>query len=132
MSNYYNKKRVFISFDFDNDQNLRDFLIGQSKNDGSPFYMEDWSVKIPWNQSEWKEKCFVKIKRCDLVIVMVGEKTASCSGVNAEILMAKKAGIPVVGLQGYSSKNHRKPNGLEGYYIWTWENVKEIVEKHSK
>ena len=79
-----NKPKVFISFDFDNDQFLRDSLIGQCKHDDTPFDMEDWSVKEPWNQDEWKERCLTKIKRCDLVIVMVGEKTANCSGVKAE------------------------------------------------
>lgn len=121
------KKRVFISFDFDNDQFLRDSLVGQAKNNGSPFDMEDWSVKEPWNQSEWKEKCLTKIKRCDLVIVMVGEKTSKCSGVIAEIGMAKEAGVPVVGIRGYKDKDCPQPDGLEGYYRWTWDNVKSLV-----
>ena len=122
-----NKPKVFISFDFDNDQFLRDSLIGQCKNEGTPFDMEDWSVKEPWAQDEWKERCLTKIKRCDLVIVMVGEKTANCSGVKAEIKMAKEAKVPVVGLRGYQNKECPKPEGLEGYYKWTWENVKALV-----
>lgn len=121
------KKKVFVSFDFDNDQFLRDSFIGQAKNNGSPFDMEDWSVKEPWNQKEWKEKCLTKIKRCDLVIVMVGEKTSKCSGVIAEIDMAKEAKVPVVGIKGYKDKNCPRPDGLEGYYNWTWDNVKSLV-----
>lgn len=123
------KKRVFISFDFDNDQFLRDSLIGQCKNNGTPFDMEDWSVTEPWNQSEWKTRCLIKIKKCDLVIVMVGERTSSCSGVNAEIAMAKEAGVPVVGIKGYPDKTCPRPGGLEGYYVWTWEGVKNLVSK---
>jgi hypothetical protein len=123
----YSKPKVFISFDFDNDQFLRDSLIGQCKYDGSPFDMEDWSVKEPWNQSEWKVKCQAKISRCDLVIVMVGEKTSTCSGVNAEIEMAKSAKVPVVGIYGYKDKACPRPNGLEGCYNWTWANVKILV-----
>jgi hypothetical protein len=65
------RPRVFISFDFDNDQFLRDALIGQCKNEGTPFDMEDWSVKEPWDQGKWKQMCLIKIKKCDLVIVMV-------------------------------------------------------------
>ena len=122
-----NKPKVFISFDFDNDQFLRDSLIGQCKNEGTPFDMEDWSVKEPWNQDEWKERCLTKIKRCDLVIVMVGEKTANCSGVKAEIKMAKEAKVLVVGLRGYPNKECPRPEGLEGYYKWTWDNVKSLV-----
>lgn len=130
MNYYRTKKKVFISFDFDNDQFLRDSLIGQCKLNGTPFDMEDWSVKEPWNQSEWKEKCLSKIRRCDLVIVMVGERTHACSGVQAEIAMAKEARVHVVGLKGYPNKNCPKPDGLEGYYNWTWENVKNLVNKY--
>lgn len=126
------KKKVFISFDFDNDQFLRDSLIGQSKHNGTPFDMEDWSVKEPWNQSEWKSKCLSKIRRCDLVIVMVGEKTHTCSGVKAEIAMAKEAGVPVVGIQGYAGKVCPRPDGLEGYYKWTWDNVRDLVNSYSR
>lgn len=122
-----NKPKVFISFDFDNDQFLRDSLVGQCKNEGTPFDMEDWSVKQPWDQNEWKERCLTKIKRCDLVIVMVGEKTANCSGVKAEIKMAKEVKVPVVGLRGYPNKECPRPEGLEGYYKWTWDNVKSLV-----
>jgi len=121
------RKKVFISFDFDNDQFLRDSLIGQCKHEGTPFDMEDWSVKEPWTQGDWKERCLSKIKRCDLVIVMVGEKTSSCNGVKAEIAMAKEAGVPVVGIQGYANKTCPRPDGLAGYYNWTWENVKNLV-----
>ena len=30
-------KRVFVSFDYDYDKTLKDFLIGQAKNPDSPF-----------------------------------------------------------------------------------------------
>lgn len=122
-----NKKKCFISFDFDNDQFLRDSLIGQCKHNGTPFDMEDWSVKVPWDQQEWKQKCLTKIRKCDLVIVMVGEKTASCQGVKAEIKMAKEAGVSVVGVRGYPQKVCPKPEGLDGFYNWTWENIKNLV-----
>lgn len=122
-----NKPKVFISFDFDNDQFLRDSLIGQCKHDNTPFDMEDWSVKEPRDQKEWKEKCLTKIKRCDLVIVMVWEKTAKCSGVKAEIQIAKEAKVPVVGIRWYTDKECPRPEGLEGYYKWTRDNIKSLV-----
>ena len=36
-------RRVFVSFDFDNDKKLKDFIIGQSKLPDSPFEVSDWS-----------------------------------------------------------------------------------------
>ncbi len=121
------KKKVFISFDFDNDQFLRDSIVGQSKLEDSPFEIEDWSVKIPWDQDEWKKNCLAKIKRTSLVLVMVGEETSTCSGVKAEIKMAKEASVPAVGIKGYKDKDCPRPDGLKGYYNWTWENVKNLI-----
>ena len=40
-------KRVFISFDYDYDENLRILLVGQARNPDSPFTISDWSVKEP-------------------------------------------------------------------------------------
>ena len=38
-------KRAFISFDFDHDEDLRNLLVGQAKNPGSPFSIQDGSVR---------------------------------------------------------------------------------------
>jgi hypothetical protein len=46
------KKRVFISFDYDHDEDLRNLLIGQSRNPDSPFDMANWSVKEPMS-GDW-------------------------------------------------------------------------------
>ena len=40
-----NKVRTFISFDYDNDKNIKAMLVGQAKNPDTPFEIADWSVK---------------------------------------------------------------------------------------
>jgi len=47
------KTRVFVSFDFDNDQALKTFIIGQAKNPGSPFEVTDGSLEEAQPQGEW-------------------------------------------------------------------------------
>lgn len=130
--NYYStskkaKKKVFISFDFDNDKFLRDALVGQSKNEDSPFEIEDWSVKEPWDSDEWKNEVRKKLRRCDVVIVMVGEETYKCSGVKTEIKIANEEKLKVYGIQGYENKKCPRPDGLDGYYKWTWDNLKRLL-----
>ena len=44
-------KRAFISFDFDNDEDLRNALVGQSKMSDSPFEIADYSVKEPMDSN---------------------------------------------------------------------------------
>lgn len=55
------KARIFTSFDFDHDEDLRNFLVGQSKNPDSPFEIADWSVKEPMT-GDWKAKVRTRIK----------------------------------------------------------------------
>ena len=37
--------RVFVSFDFDHDAELRDLFVGQARNPRTPFTLANWSVK---------------------------------------------------------------------------------------
>ena len=47
------KYRIFISFAIE-DKSSRDLLVGQAKNEKSPFSFVDMSVKKPWDK-EWKK-----------------------------------------------------------------------------
>ena len=52
-------KRVFISFDFDHDEELRDALVGQARNPDSPFEIADWSVHEPFDDN-WRQRVRVR------------------------------------------------------------------------
>src|SRR5687768_2347289 len=90
------KKKVFVSFDFDNDQKLKMFLIGQSNLPDSPFGISDVSLKEAAPEHDWEVKAKSKIKSADLVIVMVGPKTHSASGVLKEVKMANELGKQII------------------------------------
>lgn len=47
------KRRVFISFDYDHDSDLKSLLVGQSKNSDSPFEITDMSIKEAVS-NDWK------------------------------------------------------------------------------
>lgn len=47
------KKHAFISFDFDNDKVLKEFIIGQSKHEASPFDVVDHSLKEHRKRIGW-------------------------------------------------------------------------------
>ena len=74
------RKRLFISFAIE-DTVYRDHLVYQVRNGRSPFDFVDMSVKEPWNEEEWKNKCRTKTKRCDCVIVLLSKNTWHSSGV---------------------------------------------------
>ncbi len=123
------KARVFTSFDFDHDEDLRNLLVGQSKNPDSPFEMADWSVKEPMT-GNWKEKVRRRIRSVDQVIVMSGEHTDTASGVSVELSIAQDEGKPYFLLHGRKDKTCRKPTSAKAtdkIYNWTWPNLKTLI-----
>ncbi len=122
------KVPVFISFDYDHDKSLKDLLVGQSKNDKSPFSIADWSVKH--ESSNWKADARKRIKRVDQVAVICGQHTHTATGVNAEIKIAREEGTPYFLLAGYSDRSWKKPTAAldsDKVYTWTWDNLSSLV-----
>ena len=96
-------KRVFISFDFDHDEDLKILLVGQAKNPDTPFEISDWSVKEA-QSGDWKEKVRRRIRAVDLVCVICGEQTHTATGVSAELTIAREERKPYFLLHGRSGK----------------------------
>lgn len=122
-------KKVFISFDYDNDATLKQFLVGQSKLDDSPFEFHDASVQAHLT-GDWKEKARAKIKAADIVIFICGENTHKATGVGAEIKIAQEEKKDYFLLHGYSDKTCTKPancNSDDKIYKWTWDNLKSLI-----
>lgn len=123
------KKRVFTSFDFDHDEDLRNLLVGQAKHPDSPFDLADWSVKEPMT-GNWKEKVRTRIRGVDIVLVMCGEHTDTATGVSAELSIAQEERKPYFLLWGRANKTCRKPKtakDTDKIYNWTWDNLKALI-----
>lgn len=123
------KKKVFISFDYDHDETLKTFLVGQARHEDSPFELADWSIKEPI-VGNWKAKAQTRIKSIDIVVVICGEHTDTASGVSAELSIAQKESVPYFLLYGYSAKICVKPTSAKStdkIYKWTWENLKTLI-----
>ena len=121
------KKRVFVSFDFDNDRVLKDFIIGQSKNEDSPFEVIDHSLKEAAPERDWENKAAAAISRAEIVLVMVGEKSHKAQGVLKEVAMARKAGVKIVQIIGYRDGNYTPVPDAGRLYSWNWENLKNLL-----
>jgi hypothetical protein len=119
---------VFISFDYDHDNDLKVLLVGQAANDDSPFSIADWSIKE--KSDDWKEKARTRIKRVDQVIVMCGKYTDTATGVNAEIEIARDEKKPYFLLAGRADGDNKKPTSAlstDKKYNWTWDNLKKLI-----
>ncbi len=124
------KNRVFISFAIE-DKWAKEYLVGQAKNERSPFEFTNMSVNEPFDE-KWKTQCRSRIKGCDGVIALVSKNTAKADGAIWEVKAAKEEGIPVIAV--YTTGDDR-PTTLPGEFSgvakvgWTWANIKAFLDK---
>jgi len=120
-------KRVFIAFAIE-DERQRDFLVGQAKNEKSPFDFIDMSVKDPYTE-EWKKKCRIRIKGCNGVIALISKNSASSSGEKWEMTCATEEDVKMIGLYAYKDDWSAAPKELGGraVMVWTWDNIKKFL-----
>ena len=121
------KTKVFVSFDFDNDRKLKDFIVGQSKLPDSPFDISDHSLKEAAPEHNWEEKADRAIARSDIVIVMVGPYTHKAHGVLKEVRMARARDKRIVQVIGYKDGNYTAVPNAGRLYSWNWDNLKKLL-----
>jgi hypothetical protein len=120
--------RVFVSFDYDHDSDLKVMLLGQSKLPDSPFEITDVSITVA--TPGWKEVARRRIKGADVVAVICGQHTNTATGVAAEVKIAQEEGKPYFLLEGRANKNCTRPTTArtsDKMYDWTWENLKKLI-----
>lgn len=124
--------RAFISFDFDNNSGEKLYFVGQSKNSKTPFSIEDWSSKTHLPQNEWEKLIHEKINKCNILIVLVGKKMSSATGVVKEISFAKEHNVPVFGVyvDGADSTSNL-PTGLPRNRTinWNWVSIENAINQ---
>lgn len=120
--------RVFISFDYDYDSDLRMLLVGQAKHSDSPFEISDWSIKVA--SVGWRDEARRRIAASSSVAVICGNYTDKATGVAAELTIAQELGKPYFLLSGRATGVNKKPTtarSADKIYDWTWPNLKSLV-----
>lgn len=116
------KTKVFTSYDYEHDLDMKNNLITESNRPDSPFSINDLSLneKAP----NWQQKAREAIEKCDVFIVLLRENTHQASGVLREVKMAKQLAKRRFQLR---EKGHNpKPlNGAGDVVVWNWKNLKK-------
>ncbi len=81
------KTKVFVSYDYEHDLDMKNNLITESNRSDSPFSINDLSLneKVP----DWQQKARKAIEKCDVFVVLLRENTHQASGVIREVRMAR-------------------------------------------
>ena len=124
--------RAFISFDFDNNQSDKILFVGQIKNSSTPFSAQDWSSKESLPQRLWEAQLKEKIGKCHFMIVLVGQRMGSATGVAKEIGFAKEQNVPFFGVYvGGAGSSSTLPKGLarNRTIAWKWDKIANAVDQ---
>ena len=120
------KKKIFISYDFKNDKELKNEIVGKSQHKDAPFKIANWSMKEDVTNPKWVKEAKFRITRCDILLVLVGENTFQSRGVLKEVAIARAAKMKVIQLQAHASYpavEHAGP-----CHEWTWENLVKLLD----
>ena len=94
----------------------------------SPFEVVDWSMKEAAPQRSWEDEARGRIKRSDVILIMLGPLTYKAPGVLKEVRMTREANKPIYQIIGYRDADPTPvPNG--GRLLrWNWENLKKLFQ----
>ncbi|MES2387041.1 MAG: TIR domain-containing protein [Bacteroidota bacterium] len=124
--------RVFTSYDFDNDRAQKTLFIGQSIHSQTPFDIQDWSSKAALPQREWEQLVRAKINKCNMVVVLVGPKTYTATGVIKEIDFARSQNVPYFGVYVAGANQYTPlPTGLPRNRVipWRWDSISNAIDQ---
>lgn len=130
------RPRLFFSFDFDQDRRAATLVAGQMKNHRLGFWIEDWSLKEASPQRTWHADAEKKIRRSDLLVVVVGRQTYRAPGVKVEIAIAKRRGVPVASIIASNAMQPvQEVPGAGPVYVWghgTLDYFMQIAMEHRR
>ena len=110
--------RVFVSFEYDKDNNLKNSFLQQAK-ENTPHRVVNCSLNERYETDEWRGKAHNAIRDCDVVVVLIGEDTHNAPGVIVETDMARNFGKPIIQVR----PQHRTYQGLtrlDEPIPWRW------------
>ena len=120
--------RIFVSFAKE-DLQYRGFLVGQARNNKTPFSFTDMSVQEPFD-SKWKTRCRERIGRCHAVIALLSKKTWRAQGARWEMRCAAEEGIPCLGVHIHRDDKGAIPPELQGRVVtWRWETIANFCSR---
>jgi MTH538 TIR-like domain (DUF1863) len=120
------KTRIFVSYDFDHDRQLALLLQNQSKLPAAPFETANWSLKEAAPEAKWLLSAVARIKRCDVVLVLLGKHTHRAPGVRKEVAVARRLKKPIYQIKPRGTVATPVPNAGR-VYLWTFDNLKVLL-----
>ena len=128
------KKKIFISYDYDNDKQYKNLLLAWDKNADFDFGFNDQSADVSiesTNATVIKRAISAKINAATYFLCLVGKKTSKSSWVAWEIDKAKELKKKLVSVK--IDATNTTPSGLLGAgaswaMSFTFDAIKKAIE----
>ena len=117
---------IFVSFEFDKDNRLRNDFYGQAKL-RTNHKIRNCSLRESYPNDEWKKKAKDAIAECDVVVVLVGQDTHNAQGVIVETDIARSLNTPTFQIRNQGS-SYAGLTRLGEPITWRWERINKKLE----
>ncbi len=122
------KVRVFVSFKFNKDKKLRDDFYGEARNGDSHHYILDSSLREDYPEEKWLDEARDLIRKCDIVVVLVGQNTHNARGVEKEVTVTHQLEKPIFQVR-HRRKTWGKVKGAGELIDWKWKKIDAKIEE---
>lgn len=128
------KKKVFISYDYDNDKNYKNLLLAWDKNSEFDFSMEDHSADVSIDSTDGaaiKRAISAKINNATYFLCIIGKKTHKSKWVKWEISKAVELKKKIVAVK--IEKDNESPDeilnvGASWAMSFTFDAIKKAID----
>ena len=119
--------RIFVSFEFDRDSDLKNNFYEQAK-ELTTHRVRNFSLNEAYPDAEWVEKARSAIRSCHVVVVLVGQDTHNAPGVRTEVKIARRLGKPVFQVVPQGRPYKGVPQ-LDEPIPWRWKRINRKLDE---
>lgn len=122
---------VFVSFEYDKDNNLKNAFYKQAKTEIRNHRIGDCSLRQSYPTNEWKGKAREAIRECDIVFVLVGQDTHNAPGVQVETDIARNLGKPIIQILSKAARenNYQGVRHIDDRISWRWSIIRTRLDE---
>ena len=131
-------RRIYVSFDFDHDAELRGSFVAQAMARHSPHRIVDCflpaAIDGKWTRDAinriGKSDAINRIGKSDFVVFICGANTHSAKGVEAEMTITLQLGKCYFLLTGRRNEACSKPGNApraDSMHSWSWRRINELL-----
>ena len=118
---------IFVSFEFGKDHDLQNNFYRQAKEE-THHSIRDCSLHESYPDDTWKDKARNAIRKCDVVVVLIGQDTHNAPGVIIETNMARSFKRPVIQVRP-QGRTYKGLTCLKEPITWRWKNINAKLDE---